>query len=258
MRLLKLPAIFCVLRVLYFMVFGIAAVRWLCVVYFTSLQLFNPLDVAVFGCIPFSIHNECRVCCLFVYSSDFCWPGKSRALWYNNTGGKHTCRNINSYLSAYFHIYGFWLTNWNWICCSGAIFQTHLLYTVCFWCAGHEMTVQHCTSIRANTTWINVTCNVFRCIANDGVDWMRMSCVTSWLRDERFFENVWNDFLLGVHVFDVVWRAYQTSFFGLLCLFPPHSGMESELWLKNVCSCVDASNVCAIISNSSSRQSFVE
>lgn len=39
---------------------------------------------------------HCCLLCIFFYCLDFCGPGKSRALSYNNTGGKHTCRNTKN------------------------------------------------------------------------------------------------------------------------------------------------------------------
>lgn len=56
--------------------------------------------IIIFCMVCFGAHTKFNICtiviCLLsVYSFGFCYPGKSRALWYNNTGGKHTCRNIS-------------------------------------------------------------------------------------------------------------------------------------------------------------------
>lgn len=66
--------------------------------------------IVYFSVFCFRAHTEFNtivICCVlcvsvvFSASCNFCGPGKSRALWYNNTGGKHTCRIINNTFCAF-------------------------------------------------------------------------------------------------------------------------------------------------------------
>lgn len=94
-------------------------------------------------------------------------------------------------------------------------FQTHL-------CHSNEKRYKDCTSLVGEThnkqiwkSFVSVPCAMLpvQCIAllmNAHVMWYgRLAIALGW----AFFENVWNDFLLGIHVFDVVWSAEPVCFF---------------------------------------------